>query len=55
METVATPATEAHWPEESRKAMFMCGSEARESVLPDSVFVWKRRSMPWDSCSGRLD
>ena len=46
---VATPATEAHCPEESRKAIFICGSEARESVFPDSVFVWKRRSMPLDS------
>ena len=42
----ASPETEAHSPEELRKEMLMWGSEARSSVLPDSVLVWKRRSMP---------
>lgn len=42
----ACPETDAHSPEELRKAMLMLGSEASSSVLPDSVLVWKRRSMP---------
>lgn len=43
------PETEAHSPEEFRKAILMCGSEEMSSVLPDSVLVWKMRSMPF-SC-----
>ena len=40
------PDTEAHSPEELRKAMLICGSELMSEVLPDSVLVWKMRSMP---------
>ena len=40
------PATDAHCPELSRKAMLMCGSESMSSVFPDSVFVWNMRSTP---------
>ena len=42
----ASPDTEAHSPVEFRKAMLIFGSFFRSSVLPDSVFVWKRRSTP---------
>ena len=41
---------EAHSPVGFRKAMLMAGSDERSEVLPDSVLVWKRRSMPPDSC-----
>jgi hypothetical protein len=41
------PEIDAHSPEELRKAMWMCGSEAMSSVLPDSVLVWKMRLMPF--------
>jgi hypothetical protein len=40
------PEMDAHWPKASRNEMLMCGSEARSSVLPDLVLVWKSRSMP---------
>lgn len=50
---LAEPEMEAHSPEEERKAMLIEGSEARSSVLPDSVLVWKRRSIPQDSWRGR--
>jgi hypothetical protein len=40
------PDTEAHSPAELRKEMFMRGSESISEVLPDSVLVWKMRSMP---------
>lgn len=43
------PETEAHSPVAFRKAMLIEGSSARSSVLPDSVLVWKIRSMPPDS------
>lgn len=49
---MALPETEAHSPEELRKAMLISGSDLRSSVLPDSVFVWKRRSIPPDSWDG---
>jgi hypothetical protein len=44
---------EAHSPEELRKEMLMWGSEEMSEVLPDSVLVWKMRSMPsfsWVEC-----
>jgi hypothetical protein len=44
------PETEAHSPEELRKEMLMWGSEEMSEVLPDSVLVWKMRSMPPFSC-----
>ena len=44
------PETEAHSPDELRKEMLMCGSESMSDVLPDSVLVWKIRSMPPFSC-----
>lgn len=43
---VASPDTEAHSPEELMKEMLMCGSDSMSLVLPDSVFVKKRRFMP---------
>ena len=43
------PEMEAHSPVGLRKEMLMWGSEDRSEVLPDSVLVWKRRSMPPDS------
>lgn len=43
---VASPDTEAHSPEELRKEMLMCGSDSMSLVLPDSVFVKKRRFTP---------
>lgn len=43
---VASPDTEAHSPEELRKEMLMCGSDSMSLVLPDSVFVKKRRFRP---------
>ena len=46
----ASPDTEAHSPVGFRKAMLIFGSFFRSSVLPDSVFVWKRRSTPPPSC-----
>jgi hypothetical protein len=50
--TLAWPAIEAHSPELLMKDTFTCGSLDRSFVLPDSVFVWKRRSMPPDSYWG---
>jgi hypothetical protein len=47
----AVPETEAHSPLLLRKEMLMWGSVERSLVLPDSVFVWKRRSRPSISCS----
>lgn len=47
---VASPDTEAHSPEELRKEMLMCGSDSMSLVLPDSVFVKKRRFTPPLSC-----
>lgn len=41
------PETDAHSPEELRKAILICGSEVMSSVLPDSVLVWKMRSIPF--------
>lgn len=46
---VECPEMEAHSPVEFRNAILMEGSEVRSEVLPDSVLVWKRRSMPPDS------
>src|SRR5689334_1770364 len=43
---LALPLTEAQSPELVRKLMLMCESLARLSVLPDSVLVWKSRSIP---------
>lgn len=43
---VASPDTETHSPEELRKEMLMCGSDSMSLVLPDSVFVKKRRFTP---------
>lgn len=40
------PEIEAHSPVALRKEMLMEGSSLRSSVLPDSVLVWKSRSMP---------
>ena len=41
------PDAEAHSPLLLRKEMLTCGSvEKRSSILPDSVLVWKIRSMP---------
>ena len=48
---VEIPETEAHSPEPLRNAMLICGSESISSVFPDSVLVWKIRSMPPFSCS----
>lgn len=48
---VECPEMEAHSPVEFRKAMLMEGSDVRSEVLPDSVLVWKSRSMPPDSLS----
>lgn len=42
----ALPETDAHSPELLRKEMLMCESESMSLVLPDSVLVWKMRSMP---------
>ncbi len=42
----AVPETEAHSPLLLRKEMLMWGSDDRSSVLPLSVLVWKRRSIP---------
>ena len=53
METLASPLREAHSPVELRKAMLIWGSDWRSSVFPDSVLVWKRRSMPPFSWKGR--
>lgn len=50
--TLAWPAMEAHSPELLIKDTFTWGSLDRSLVLPDSVFVWKRRSMPPDSYWG---
>jgi hypothetical protein len=46
---VLVPEIDAHSPEEARNEMLIAGSEAMSLVLPDSVFVWKRRSTPPDS------
>ena len=46
MTIVAVPEMEAHSPDELRKEMFVCGSESMSLVLPDSVLVWKIRSIP---------
>ena len=46
----ALPLRDAHSPELLRKEMLMCGSDWMSSVLPDSVLVWKIRSMPPLSC-----
>lgn len=46
----AFPDSEAHSPVALQKDMLMLGSFSRSSVLPDSVFVWKMRSMPPFSC-----
>ena len=53
----ALPAIEAHSPETLRNEMLTLGSFDRSSVLPDSVFVWKSRSIPPASCCAfvRLD
>jgi hypothetical protein len=40
------PEKEAHSPELLRKEMLMWESDSISSVLPDSVLVWNRRSMP---------
>jgi hypothetical protein len=40
------PEMDAHSPVALRKEMLIEGSSFRSSVLPDSVLVWKRRSMP---------
>lgn len=39
VEMVASPEIEAHSPEGERKEMLILESEARSSVLPDSVLV----------------
>lgn len=49
---VASPDTEAHSPEELRKETLTCGSDSMSLVLPDSVFVKKRRFKPPLSCFG---
>ena len=47
---LAVPLTEAQSPVVLlRNEMLMCSSDLRSSVLPDSVLVWKSRSMPPDS------
>lgn len=51
----AFPDTEAHSPLPLRKEMLMCESDSRSSVLPDSVLVWNRRSMPPVSYNGGGD
>jgi hypothetical protein len=40
------PLMEAHSPEELRKEMLIWGSDSMSLVFPDSVLVWKMRSMP---------
>lgn len=47
---LALPDMDAHSPELLRKATLTAESEEMSSVLPDSVLVWKMRSMPPDSC-----
>lgn len=46
---VARPDMEAHSPDGFVKEMLTLASLAMSSVLPDSVLVWNRRSMPLDS------
>lgn len=46
----ASPLTDAYSPDELRNEMLKCGPDSMLSVLPDSVLVWKMRSMPLVSC-----
>lgn len=43
----ASPETDAHSPLEFKKEMLIAESVCKSSVLPDSVLVWKSRSIPF--------
>ena len=46
----AVPEILAHSPVLLRKARLISECSLRSSVLPDSVLVWKMKSMPLSSC-----